>query len=627
MTKFNLFQNKKFKDFEKCVISDNEKKDIIEQIINPNIVNTNLTKEFEYDLELTQGNYNIYDNSIISKLNYTHTIVGFSYLKNILLNPLNNKKELENRQNIIKKINKLDNSEIKSGLVKLKNAENDILWLWKENDKEVDQFLNSVYFSNRFLKHFNNSSKILNAYSYYKIIFSPLVGALYPIVAILIPYIIVRVIFKVPIQFSFYYKLVSSTMGIGKNILPIASSNKLFKLSKFISSFLWLLIYVQNTYYSINYSINTNKIINIIHKKMISITEYINYAKKLNDLTKNILNINIDIPFSNLDHSVFSMEPKLFSNKGIILKKYKEILDNKDKLIPIINFVGKIDLYFSICTLYNTNQKINKYSFSSFIDSDKPIIDIEELWHPFLNNNSVVKNNIKLDNESNIIITGPNAGGKSTFIKALMLSVLLSQTLTISPCNIIKLTPFNLLSTYLNIPDCKGKESLFEAEMNRSLTFINKIKQLKDTNKFSFVIMDEIFNSTNPKEGISGAYAICKKINNYKNNISVITTHFNYLAKLEKYNFKNYKIPIKNIDNKIIYPYKINPGISDQFIAIELLKDKGFDKEIINDAKEIYKDLNDDKNKKKKKKKVKKTKVNNKKIEGKTKDNCKGLKS
>jgi len=143
----------------------------------------------------------------------------------------------------------------------------------------------------------------------------------------------------------------------------------------------------------------------------------------------------------------------------------------------------------------------------------------------------------------------------------------------------------SLINTYLNIPDCKNKESLFEAEMHRARNHLKNLKELGD-HEFSFIVMDEIFSSTNPEEGISGAYAICNKLAEYKNSISVITTHFNYLTKLENSgNYKNYKIPIeRNEHNEIVYPYKLQEGASDQHIALELLKKKGFDSDIVDDA-------------------------------------------
>ena len=78
---------------------------------------------------------------------------------------------------------------------------------------------------------------------------------------------------------------------------------------------------------------------------------------------------------------------------------------------------------------------------------------------------------------------------------------------------------------------------------------------------------------------------------NVTNNISIITTHFNYLTKLSKYNFENYKIPVIKDNNSILYTYKLQKGISNQFIALDLLREKGFDAEIIKQSQIIYKKI------------------------------------
>jgi DNA mismatch repair ATPase MutS len=139
----------------------------------------------------------------------------------------------------------------------------------------------------------------------------------------------------------------------------------------------------------------------------------------------------------------------------------------------------------------------------------------------------------------------------------------------------------------------KGKESLFEAEMHRARDHINKLDQLP-SNHFSFLIMDEIFSSTNPEEGISGGYAICEKLGSMPNSMAIITTHFSYLTKLEETsNFKCYKIPIsRGDDNEIVYNYKLLPGVSKQYIALELLRNKGFDKSLVSRALELCDELN-----------------------------------
>ena len=66
--------------------------------------------------------------------------------------------------------------------------------------------------------------------------------------------------------------------------------------------------------------------------------------------------------------------------------------------------------------------------------------DLPEDINPNIDN--IVKNDIVLDPNNNLVITGPNAGGKSTFIKSIAINIILSQTLCIAFCDKIELTPF-----------------------------------------------------------------------------------------------------------------------------------------------------------------------------------------
>ena len=185
----------------------------------------------------------------------------------------------------------------------------------KKNDKEVDNYLNNVYFQNRIFKHFNNNQKLLNAFNYYKIVVAPLLGILYPVVAIIVPYLLVKFVFKLPIKFSSYYKLISSS--VGGSIFPMASNSIMFKMSKILSSLLYIIFYFHNTYFSVTSAINTNKTINIIHNKMNSISNYIKTYKKLNNLLNDIIPTEIITIGINIESELFDTEPHLLSNKGV----------------------------------------------------------------------------------------------------------------------------------------------------------------------------------------------------------------------------------------------------------------------------------------------------------------------
>jgi DNA mismatch repair ATPase MutS len=109
---------------------------------------------------------------------------------------------------------------------------------------------------------------------------------------------------------------------------------------------------------------------------------------------------------------------------------------------------------------------------------------------------------------------------------------------------------------------------------------------------FSFNIMDEIFVSTNYQEGMSGAYAIIKKMCNLNKCLNIITTHFDVLAGMDevKVDKQYFDIEIDENDN-IISDYKIKSGVSKKHLALKLLKKKGFDASIIADAEYLYEKL------------------------------------
>ena len=599
LNQFN--KNQKYIDeIEKETLDFSQKQDIIYQHIYLDLKNTNLNKELLQDIELINGNYNEYQSSVLCQIDHTYTTLGHLHLKYLLSNTIYEIDKLKNRQNIINYFiqNKDIYQEIKDKLERLKLYENDILWLWKKNNKETEYYLNSVYFKNKFLTTLNYSPYLINLFTYYKIFISPTLSIIYPVIAILIPYFIIRFFLRIPISFQHYYKLIYSSIGITSNFLPFSNKSYMYQLTKFISSLLWFLMYLHTTYYSFDNAIKTNQIINIIHQKMNNIVKFINMTKEIQEICKTILptsniQINNNSILSNFNHPVFNIK-QIFNNKGIILTTYYKLKQQTNILIPYLKYISEIDSYISITQLYLIHRDKNKYTLSNYNDTkDKPYLNIDKVWHPCLDNDKVIQNDIILNDDThkrNMIITGPNAGGKSTLIKSILISIILSQTITIAPCHNIQFTPFYHIQSYLHIPDCKGKESLFEAEINRTYQYIQYLKTLQKSNLFSFIVMDEIFNSTNPKEGISGGYAICNKIGEFKNNMSIITTHFKYLTKLEKKTeyFDNYKMTIIDKNNQIFYNYKLKKGISNQCIALKLLEKKGFDKEIINKANKVY---------------------------------------
>lgn len=590
-------------DMRKIIIGRNEM-ELICNFIYPDlssVQNSIINDDVKIDLELFEGLGADRENSIFSNINNCRTNLGSFLFRHILSNPTKDVNVLKSRQQVIRKMvdNKDYYEKINNSIEIIKKNEKDILYLWKVLDEETKYLINMVFFQSKFLRIFNKNEFVLKMYNYYIILFSPIYGILTPILMVLAPFIFIKFYFKKSISLSLYFKLLRVAITGITNITKFNpnTDNSSWSMGQMISLLMWLVFYIHALYSNIQLAKTTNEIINILHEKLNGISKLVREGHDLHDVIGNdiqgysqLVPYEVDKKFGILWDDVFQEQPNIMSNKGRILKTYKCLTEKKENLLDILRFLGTSDVYLSIADTY----KQGGYCFPEYdTKSLKPLIKAEDIWYPILKG-KVVKNSIQIGDAKplNVLITGPNAGGKSTFIKSLSLSIIFSQTFGVCTGSKMCLTPFSIINTYLNIPDCKGKESLFEAEMRRSLEHIRTMDEIP-RDDFSFVIMDEIFSSTNPNEGISGAYAIADRLSSFDNSICIITSHYSYLTNMEKEGkFVNYKIPIsRDENNNIIYNYKLMPGVSNQFIALELLEKKGFDKEIIRKAQKVNREI------------------------------------
>jgi len=603
-------------------IDNNNKNELYENIIeNKNLLFTQndcLINDYVYnDVEFMSDHYNNSENGLYSKINNCSTKVGSILFQKILKKPINDIDILKKRQEYVRKILPIYD-KIKPLIMKIKEIENDLIWFW--DDKSMNHINNMddmIYFNWTFIPgidintQLNENEYALLGTNIYKIVLSPILTSITPIITLITPLILMlwfnrKLQSDIPIK-TIIWNYFKTLWGDDTMKIFIKNPTKA-QIASLLTKGLYLFMYFQNIYYSIQSSSNTNKLINVIHEKLNKMTKYIHVSKEIENIChKNgLLDLTSYIDYTDFSkdnkfyqenyfsHSVFFQEPGLFTNKGIILKIFKKFKFYKNQVIDIFQFNGIVDVLLSISSLLIKNENSDNYPYTltSYKKNKKPYLSIKDIWHPYLINGEVVKNSIIMKN--NLLITGPNAAGKSTFIKSVIINILLSQTIGINSCSYFEITPFYLIETYLHIPDIKGKSSLFEAEMIRSKEYIEKIKNL-DKKEFSFIVLDEIFSSTNYIEGFSGAYSILKNLSKYKNTLFIVTTHYTDLSILEKdtkKNIENYKFSVDyDKDKNIIFNYLLEKGVSHQYIALDLLKNNGFDEDIINDAIDISKKI------------------------------------
>jgi DNA mismatch repair ATPase MutS len=357
---------------------------------------------------------------------------------------------------------------------------------------------------------------------------------------------------------------------------------------KKLGPYLWFFLYFQGVYSIVTSALELNKINKKIHEKVNGV---INYLEESINIMNELEKYGIKFTSKNkIEQFLINKKTNDYSivfDQGHYLINFKQISISQNDITQIVIDIGHIDSLFSISKLLFLPNL--QFSTPNYINENK--ILCKGMFHPSIGFNRSIKNDINFD--GNIILTGPNGSGKSTIVKGIGLCVLFSQTITLVNAEYANIPIFSYINTYLNIPDCQGKESLFQAELRRCLYNIKKIQSLSSNQK-SFLLMDEIFTGTNFKEGLSAAYSICKYLSKINNNLTLITTHYKLLTSIEKKfpwpnGYKNFKM-ILNKDNT--YTYSLKEGISDIMMAIDMMESYGFPDNVVKDARFIVKKLN-----------------------------------
>ncbi len=272
-----------------------------------------------------------------------------------------------------------------------------------------------------------------------------------------------------------------------------------------------------------------------------------------------------------------------FSNIGKILAIHHLLMRTKSELVPYLETFGQIDAYLSIAKLYQECKQNThaQYCIPTFIQNKTPILHAQEYWHPLVPCNQVITNSIQMNfpQTSNIIITGPNAGGKTTSLMSLVLNIIFAQSLGIAPSQSLTLTPFTKVHSCLDTTtNLQEGLSLFEAQADRAKKLKISITACLPEQK-SFTIIDEIFSGTDPKIAAEAGTKFAIQLAEFTNSMTIITTHFSELTNLESSTgrFTNFKVADAVIANNgtIHYPYKLIPGISSQNIAMQMLINQG----------------------------------------------------
>lgn len=256
--------------------------------------------------------------------------------------------------------------------------------------------------------------------------------------------------------------------------------------------------------------------------------------------------------------------------------------------------VATLDCLLSFAQVAQHNRYIRP------VISDDYTLDIRQGRHPVIEQQlplgeSYIPNDTYLDNEKQqiIIITGPNMAGKSALLRQTALITLMAQMGSFVPAESAHIGLVDKVFTRVGASDnISMGESTFMVEMNEASNILNNLSPR------SLILFDELGRGTSTYDGISIAWAIVEYIheNTRGKARTLFATHYHELNEMEDRfdRIRNYNVSVREVDNKVIFLRKLQPGGSEHSFGIHVAKIAGMPSSIIDRSNEILKQLEAD---------------------------------
>lgn len=275
-----------------------------------------------------------------------------------------------------------------------------------------------------------------------------------------------------------------------------------------------------------------------------------------------------------------AIEKQLFAE---LLEKIRKHLSQLQKLSTVL---AELDV---LSALAETSSRYG-YIRPEFSEDE---LDIENGRHPILDermkDQKYVANSLKMDkNTSILIITGPNMGGKSTYMRQAALIVIMAQMGCFVPAKKCTMPLFDQIFTRIGASDdILSGQSTFMVEMN------DANRALSEATSRSLILFDEIGRGTSTYDGMALAQAMIEYIASCIHAKTLFSTHYHELTSLEESIdcVRNIHVAVKEEQDKVTFLYKIKEGRADRSYGINVARLAGLPESVLDRAKDLQKQL------------------------------------
>jgi energy-coupling factor transporter ATP-binding protein EcfA2 len=433
---------------------------------------------------------------------------------------------------------------------------------------------------------------------------SPVLALLVPLVILVVPFFVLKMK-NIDVTFEEYmiiFRSIAKTHVLSRVFTGFSDASLQQKVYMLVSLGLYFLSLYQNVQVCRKFYNNMKS----IHQDMFSISSFIKMmSERIGNFEENtqslptyknfqvILETHKSIMKTIMGHidriPPFSISIKKLCNLGTVLKGFYDLhtkMQYNETMCFLFGFCGYLDNIEGI----KRNLDNKKMCFGTLQKKSKKkkkndsSMKIENMYYPALMNGDPIKNSFKT--KKDFVITGPNASGKTTILKSMLLNIIFTQQYGCGFYDNFTFVPYKHLHCYLNVPDTSGRDSLFQSESRKCKEILDIIQQSKKTSKTDrhFCMFDELYSGTNPEEAIKCGHAYLSHLNDIKQVDFVLTTHYKELCnKLESLGgVEMYRMKVNVNKDVYDYTYSMEKGINQVDGGIEILRQMNYPTDIIN---------------------------------------------
>ena len=306
--------------------------------------------------------------------------------------------------------------------------------------------------------------------------------------------------------------------------------------------------------------------------------EYNDKLKKISEELSDITKRSWLLETGNVDGSITEMAlDYLRMLTHVDLIKFNNLIklfnDKEEYIYELIDTLGFIEASMAVGSF---RCMLKDWCIPEFREDNDMQLEAKNVYHPLIT--EPVANSI--NTKRNVLLTGSNASGKSTFLKTIAINALLSQTIYTSVSDYYKAPVYRIYSSMALRDDLSSSNSYYIVEIKSLKRMLDAVS--KDGHPV-LMFVDEVLRGTNTVERIAASSEILKSVRTDKA-LVFAATHDVELTSLLKGRYDNYHFQEEVTDSDVSFNFKLFKGPATTRNAIKLLKMIGYDASIIKGA-------------------------------------------